>query len=116
MLKTLARMILALAVIIPNVAFATAKQRETIELQVVSSQTKTHGSPPGEVFHYTDAMFTQVNGKNVIYECVRRADLCPLMESGKAYTADRDGGFIYIAIRLANGKPIVVKYKQLGSW
>ncbi len=100
MLKTLARMILALAVIIPSVAFATAKQRETIELQVVSSQTKTHGSPPGEVFHYTDVMFTQVNGKNVIYECVRRADLCPLMESGKAYTADRDGEFIYIAIRL----------------
>lgn len=116
MLKTLARMILASAVIVPSIAFAAAKQRETIELQIVSSQTKTHGSPPGEVFRYTDVMFTHVNGKDVIYECVRRADLCPLMESGKAYAADRDGEFIYIAIRLTNGRPIVVKYKRLGSW
>jgi hypothetical protein len=38
------------------IAFATPKGRETIELQVVSSQTKTHGSPPGEVFRYTDVM------------------------------------------------------------
>jgi hypothetical protein len=116
MVKTLARVILAWAVIVASVAFATAKQRETIELQVVSSQTKTHGSPPGEVFRYTDVMFTEVNGKNVIYECVRRADQCPLMESGKAHTADRDEEFIYIATRLANGRPIVVKYKQLGNW
>jgi hypothetical protein len=115
MLNTVAR--IAFAVVIPIVAFATPKVRETIELQVVSSQTKTHGSPPGEVFHYTDVMFTHVNGKNVIYACDQRGDLCPLMESGKSYTADRVGNFIYISMSLPEGKrPISVKYKQVGSW
>lgn len=114
MLKTVAGFILV--VVIPIAAFATAKKREAIDLQVVSSQTKTHGSPPGEVFHYTDVMFAHVNGKNVVYECAQRGDLCPVIESGKTYSAEQEGGFMYIAMSLPNGKHFSAKYKQLGSW
>jgi len=115
MLKTVASVLLA--VVIPIAALASPKEKESIQLQVVSSQRKTHGSPPGEVFPYTDVMFTRVNGKNVMYECVQRGNLCPLMDSGKTYAADREGDFIYISMSLPNGnRPISVKYKQLGGW
>jgi hypothetical protein len=115
MLKTVASILLA--VVIPMGALASPKEKESIQIQVVSTQTKTHGSPPGEVFHYTDVMFTRVNGKNVIYECVQHGDLCPLLDSGKTYTADREGDFIYISMTLPNAnRPISVKYKQLGGW
>jgi hypothetical protein len=77
----------------------------------------THGTSPSELFHYTDVMFTRVNGKNVMYECVQRGNLCPLMEAARTYTADRAGDFIHISISLPSGnRPISVKYKQLGSW
>jgi hypothetical protein len=115
MLKALA--VIILAGVIPIGALAMPKERESIQVQVVSSQRKTHGSPPGEVFHYTDVMFARVNGKNVTYECVQHGNLCPLMDSGKTYAADREGDFIYISMSLPNGnRPISVKYKQLGGW
>jgi hypothetical protein len=115
MLNKVARIIFA--VLIPIVAFATPKERETIDIQVVSSKTRIHGSSPRKVFIYTNIMFTQVNGKNVVYACDQRGDICPLMESGKTYTADREGDFIYISMTSPEDKkPFPVKYKEVGSW
>lgn len=114
MLKTVARIILVAA--IPIIAFATSNQRGTIDLEVVSSQTKTHGSSPGEVFRYSDVIFARVNGKNVTYECAQRGDVCPVVESGKTYSAEQDGNSIYIEMSLPNGKHFSARYKQLGGW
>jgi hypothetical protein len=114
MLNKVAKM--SFAVLMPIVTFATPKVKETIELQVVSSKTQVHGSFPA-VFTYTDLMFTLVNGKKVIYACAQRGDACPLMESGKAYSADRVGDVTYVSMTSPEGKrPISVKYMQLGSW
>ena len=108
---------ITLSVLIPFVAFAAPKQKETIELQVISSKTRIHGSSPGNVFSYTDVMFTQVNGKRLVYACDQRGDVCPLMESGETYTAVRVGDVIYISMSSPeNQKPFSVKYKQVGSW
>jgi len=104
-------------VLIPLIAFATPKGRETINLQVVSSKTKIHNSSSGNVFSYTDLMYTLVDGKNVLYACGQRGDICPLMESGKTYTAERAGDVIYISMTTPeNKKPFSVKYKQVGVW
>ena len=104
-------------VLIPLIAFATPKGRETITLQVVSSKTQIHGSSSGNAFIYTDLMFTLVDGKKVVYTCDQRGEACPLMEDGKTYTADRVGGVIYISMSApGDKKPFSVKYKQLGSW
>src|ERR1700676_4653901 len=108
---------IAVLVLIPLSAFATPKGRETITLQVISSKTKIHGSSPSNIFSYTDVMFTQVNGKNVVYACDQRGDICPLMESGKTYTADREGNFIYVSMSSPEDKKsFPVKYKLVGSW
>ena len=107
----------ACLVLIPLIAFATPKGRETIKLQVVSSKTKIHTSSSGNVFSYTDLMFTLVDGKNVLYACSQRGDICPPMESGKTYTAERVGDVIYISMTAPeNKKPFSVKYKQVGAW
>lgn len=74
------------------------------------------GHPPGEVFEYTDVMFTLVKGKKVTYVCERRGDDCPVMESGKMYTANREGNAIYVSMNSPKGKPFLVKYKELGGW
>jgi hypothetical protein len=108
---------IAVLVLIPFSAFATPKGRETITLQVVSSKTKIHVSSPNNIFSYTDVMFTQVDGKKMVYACDQRGDICPLMESGKTYTADREGNFIYISMRSPEDKkPFSVKYKQVEVW
>ena len=107
---------IAFLALFPLSVFATPKGRETITLQVVSSKTKIHSSS-GNIFSYTDVMFTQVNGKKVVYACDQRGDVCPLMESGKTYTADREGNFIYISMSSPEDKkPFAVKYKQVGGW
>ena len=98
-------------------AFATPKPRETITFRVVSSETKIQRSFSVHVFSYTNVIFTQVNGKRVVYGCVQRGHICPLMESGKIYTADRKGDFVYVWMRSPEVKnPFSVKYKQFGSW
>src|SRR6266852_5832294 len=103
---------IAISVLMPLIAFATPKGRETIKLQVVSSKTKIHTSSSGNVFSYTDLMFTLVDGKNVLYACGQRGDICPLMESGKTYTAERERDVIYISMTAPeNKKPFSVKYK-----
>jgi hypothetical protein len=108
---------IALLVLIPLSAFATPKARETITLQVVSSNTRIHGSFSNTAFAYTDIMFTTFNGKKVVYECVQRGNICPLVESGKSYTANLEGDFIYISMSSPEmKKAFPVKFKQVGSW
>ena len=115
MRNKLARIIFS--VLIPITIFAAPKKKETIELKVVSSKTKIHNSPPGSIFIYTDIMFTEVNGRRLIYECVQRGKICPSMESGKIYTADRERNFIYISMTSpGDKKAFSVKYRQVGSW
>jgi hypothetical protein len=101
-------------ILMPLLAFAGAK--ETIELQVVSSRTNMHNTP-GDIFTYTDIIFATVSGKNLTFECAQKGDICPLMDTGKTYTATRDGKFIYISMNLPDEKrPTPVKYKEIGVW
>ena len=93
------------------------KEREVTTLQVVTSKIKIHGSSGGTIFSYTNLMFTQVNGKKVIYECVQRGVICPVLEPGETYTADRDGDFIYILmISPMDKRALSAKFRQVGSW
>lgn len=108
---------IAFLVLIPLSAFATPKVKETITLQVVTSNTRIHGASSRNVFAYTDLMFTQLNGKKIVYQCVQRGNICPMVESGKAYTADKRGGFIYFTMDTpTDKKPLSVKFRQVGSW
>jgi hypothetical protein len=108
---------LAFLVLIPLSVLATPKERESITLQVVSSRTRIHGSFSSTAFAYTDIIFTTFNGKRVVYECVQRGNICPMVESGKTYTADRQGDFIYISMSSPEiKKAFPVKFKQVGSW
>jgi hypothetical protein len=103
---------IAFLVLIPLSAFAT-----NTTLEVVTSNTKIHSSSYGSVFVYTNLVFTQLNGKKVVFECVQRGDVCPMLESGKTYTVDRKGTFIYISMSTPEDKKAVsVKFKQVGSW
>jgi hypothetical protein len=106
-----------LSVLIPTTIFAARKEKETIELKVVSSKTKIHGSFSNAVFTYTSIMFTEVNGIKLMYACNQRRDFCPLMEAGETYTADRVGNVIYVPMKFPDEKhPLPVKYKQVGRW
>jgi hypothetical protein len=114
MRNKVARIVFSL--LIPITIFAASKEKKTTELKVVSSKTKIHGSFPGVVFIYTSIMFTQVNGTSVVYECDQRGDLCPLMESGATYPADRVGNVIYIPMSFpAEKRSFPVRYKQVGT-
>jgi hypothetical protein len=108
---------IAFLILIPLSTFATPNEKGTITLQVVTATTKIHGSSPGNIFTYTDLMFTEINGKNVVYECVQRGDICPVLVSGKTYTADQEGPFIYISMSPPELKKAVsAKFRQIGSW
>jgi hypothetical protein len=108
---------IAILLLIPLSTFATPKEKEIIKLEVVSSKTRIHGSFSKAAFAYTDIIFTTLNGKKVVYECVQRGNICPMVESGKTYTADRDGEFIYISMNSPEiKKAFPVKFKQVGSW
>jgi hypothetical protein len=103
--------------LIPLSVFAAPKVKETIALQVVTSKTRINSSSARNIFTYTDLMFTQFNGKRIVYQCVQRGDICPMMQSGNNYTAGRDGIFIYISMGLPDdNKALSVKYKQVGTW
>jgi hypothetical protein len=108
---------IACLLLIPLSAFATPKARETITLQIVSAKTRIHGSFSNTAFAYTDIIFTTYNGNKVVYECVQRGNICPMVESGKTYTADREGDFIYISMSSPEiKKDFPVKFKRVGSW
>lgn len=109
--------IIAFLFLIPLSAFATPKGKETVSVQVVMSKTRIHRSFSNNVFAYTDLMFTQLSGKKVVYQCVQHGNICPIMESGKTYTADRRGAYIYISMNPPDDKKTLsVKFRQVGSW
>ena len=104
-------------VLVPLSTFATPKDKETIKLQVVTTKTRIHGSFSNNAFAYTDLLFTQVNGKKVVYECVQRGNVCPMVEPGNTYTVDRDRDCIYISMSTPEDKKAIsVKFRQVGSW
>lgn len=109
-------------VLIPLSAFATPKTKEpkgkeTIALQVVSSKTRINSASDRNIFTYTDLMFTQFNGKRIVYECAQRGDTCPMVESGQTYTAERDGAYIHITMAFSDDqKSLPIKFKQVGTW
>jgi len=106
----------AILVLIPLSAFASPKGKET-SIQVVSLKTKIHNSSSGSLFTYTNLLFTEVNGKRIVYECVQRGDICPLLESGKTYIADQEGAYIYFPMSTPKDNRVFpVKFRQVGSW
>jgi hypothetical protein len=107
---------IAILVLIPLSAFAAQKGKET-SIQVVSSKTKIHNSSSGSLFTYTNLLFTEVNGKRIVYECVQRGDICPLLESGKTYTADLEGAYISFPMSTPEDNRVFpVKFRQVGTW
>ena len=108
---------IAFLILIPLSALALPKEKGTTTLQVVTSRTKIHGTSSGNIFTYTNLMFTEVNGKRVVYECAQRGDVCPVLESGRSYTADQEGSFIYISTTSPEDKKeFSAKFRQVGSW
>jgi hypothetical protein len=104
-------------VLISFSAFASPKGKESVSVEVVTSNTRIHSSFSRNAFAYTDLMFTQLNGKKVVYQCIQHGNICPMMESGKTYTADREGNFIYISMDTPDDKKAVsVKFRQVGNW
>ena len=69
------------------------------------------------MFSYTSLMFTQFEGKRIVFECAQRGDICPVLESGKTYTAEKDGNSIYILMNSPElKKPVPARFRQVGSW
>lgn len=108
---------IAVLVLIPLSAFAAPKVKENVTLQVVTTTTRIHGAFTNDAFAYTDLLFAQSNGKKVVYECVQRGNICPIVESGKSYTANRNGDSIYISMSAPDAKKAFpVKFRQVGNW
>jgi hypothetical protein len=104
-------------VLIPLSVIAAPKVKENVTLQVVTTTTRIHGAFTNDAFAYTDLMFTEFNGKKVVYECVQRGDVCPMVEAGKSYTVNRNGDTIFISMSSPEAKKAFpVKFKQVGSW
>jgi len=107
---------IAFLVFVPLCVLAAPKEKGTAKVQVVTARTHIHSSS-GNMFSYTGLMFTEVNGKKIVYECAQSGDLCPILESGETYTASQDGRYLYIPMNSPQGKKDVpVKFKQVGSW
>src|SRR5262245_10658065 len=107
---------IVLALVVSFAAVAAAKEKGNIELKVVSSKTKVHNAYPGDVFSFTYILYGQVNGKNVMYTCDQKDDLCPLMENGKTYRAAMSGDVITISMDFPDGKSRSIKYRDAGTW
>lgn len=103
-------------VCIPLCAIAGPKEKKTTTFEAVRVRTQIHGSS-GKMFTYTNQIFAQINGRRLVYECAQRGDICPVLESGKTYSGDQDGNFLYLAASFPDGqKDLAVKFKQVGSW
>lgn len=108
---------IAFLTLIPFCTFAGPKERGAAKLQVVTARTEIHGSSSGDIFTYTHLMFTQINGKRLVYECAQRGDVCPVLESDQTYTANQDGAFLYLSMGAPEGKKdVFVKFRRVGSW
>jgi hypothetical protein len=104
-------------VCIPLLAIAGPKEKKTATFEAVRVRTQIHGSSSGKMFTYTNQVFAQINGRRLVYECAQRGDICPVLESGKTYTGDQDGNFLYLAASFPDGqKDLSVKFRQVGSW
>ena len=106
-------------VLVPVIGFAAPKSKDAtpIMFQVISTRTQIHGRPPN-VFSYTDVIFARVDGKNTIFVCDQKGDACPLMETGKTYSGDQVGDYMFLMLDPAPGekRPTSVRFKQTGSW
>ena len=103
--------------LMPLSALAAPPDRASTTFQVVRLTTKIHGSSSGQMFSYTDLMFTQFEGKRIVFECAQRGDICPVLESGKTYTAEKDGNSIYILMNSPElKKALAARFKQVGKW
>lgn len=108
---------IASLLLVPCCVLAGPKEKGTTKVQVVTALTQIHGSSSGNMFSYTNLMFTEVNGKKLVYECAQTGDLCPILESGQTYTANQDGAYIYIPMSLPEGKKdLAFKFKKVGNW
>jgi len=108
---------IAFLIFIPLSALAAPKVKENVTLQVVTTTTRIHGAFTNDAFAYTDLMFTEFNGKKVVYECVQRGNVCPMVEAGKSYTVNRNGDVIYISMSSPVAKKAFqVKFRQVGNW
>jgi hypothetical protein len=119
-------------ILVPTVVFARQKpnkQRESVVVEVVSSKTKTHVSHawgtglsrnkmPDDAYTYTDVFFAIVDEKHVVYSCVERKKVCPLLEPGSKLTVEQVGNSIYIPNPgSSENKPSVAHYELVGgSW
>ena len=102
---------------VPLTAYAAPKVKDSSTVQVVNTTTRIHGSFTNDAFAYTDLMFTESNGKKIVYECVQRGNVCPMVESGKSYNVNRNGDAIYITMSTPQAKKAFpVKFKQVGNW
>ena len=103
-------------VLIPIIGFAMSTEKEKINVQVISSETRVHHRSGRAIFAYTHLLFVRVDGRQMTYECVQRGKICPLMESGKTYSAEREGDAIYFWMGVPEEKePVRVKYKEFSS-
>ena len=108
---------LAFLILIPASAFAAPSGKVSITLQVDKSTTKIHGSSSQNPFSYTDLVFTQIDGKKVVYECDQHDDICPILEAGKSYTADQEGHFLYLPMTAPEMKKAgIARFRLVGSW
>jgi hypothetical protein len=102
-------------VLIPLTVIGSPKEKGTA--QVITVRTRIHGSSSGNMFTYTDQIFTEVNGKRLVYECAQRGDICPVLDAGKTYSGDLEGPYFYIPMTLPNGqKDVSVRFRQICTW
>jgi hypothetical protein len=91
----------------PLSAFTSPKEKETISVSSFSSNA----------FAYTALVFTELNGKKGMYQRIQHGNICPMMEPGKTYTADRLENFLYISMDTPDDKKAVsVKFREVGNW
>ena len=109
---------IVLSVLIPLCALAAPKEKGTAKVQVVTARTQIHSSSSGSMFSYTYLVFTEVNGKKLVYECAQSGDICPVLESGQSYTVNQDGPYLYFPLNSPEGKKkeVAGKFKRVGSW
>jgi hypothetical protein len=117
MLKRIAGIIFS--ILVPMIAFAAPASKQgsqPMQIDVVSIKKGIHGASPN-VFTYTAVIYGRVDGKNVMFVCAENKDACPYMEAGKMYVASRTGSLVYIPVTpVDTKKPVMVRYRQTGSW
>jgi hypothetical protein len=108
---------IAVLILTPLSALAMPNGKASITFQVDKSTTRIHGASTNNSFSYTDLVFAQIAGKKLVYECVQRDDICPILEPGETYTADQEGHFLYLPMTGPElKKAATARFKLVGSW